>query len=90
MSQPRIWIFHGDHARWASGVFATSEAGLLWAAEHRVTGILAEYSIGGAYDVAVSEGRFTPTRPHHGTPNHVAGFSPGLQHFHLTDGHPNI
>jgi hypothetical protein len=31
-------------------------------------------------------GRFQPTKPHHGTPEHVAGFSPALGHVHLTDG----
>ncbi|WP_422655549.1 DUF7710 domain-containing protein [Lentzea sp.] len=73
IARPTIWIFHGDRARYAAGAFTTREAGLAWAAEHYVSGILTEYPIGGAYDVAVAEGRFTPTRPHHGTPDHVAG-----------------
>ncbi|WP_203701497.1 DUF7710 domain-containing protein [Asanoa iriomotensis] len=83
---PTVWIFHGDRARYASAVFETADAGLAWAAEHRVTGILAEYLYGGAYDAAVSEGRFTPSKPHHGTADHVAAFNPGLEHIHLTDG----
>lgn len=82
-----MWIFHGEKARFASGLFATAEQGIAWAAENRLTGILAEYAVGGAYDTAVREGRFTPSRPHHGTPAHVAAFSPGLQHLHLIDGH---
>ncbi len=82
-----VWVFHGDRARYASAVFETAEAGLAWAAGHRVTGVLAEYPDGGAYDAAVAEGRFTPSQPHHGTAGHVAGFGPGLQHHHLTDGH---
>ncbi|MET7808462.1 DUF7710 domain-containing protein [Micromonospora chersina] len=81
-----VWVFHGEHARNASGVFDTLDAGLAWAARHHVTGILAEYAVGGAYDVAVSEGRFTPSKPHHGTADHVAAFSPGLRHLHLTSG----
>ncbi len=87
-SPPRstVWIFHADHARYASAVFTTLKAGLAWAAEHQVTGILAEYADGGAYDIAVSEGRFTPSKAHHGTPDHIAGFSPGLRHIHLTNG----
>ncbi|TDC86199.1 hypothetical protein E1193_00660 [Micromonospora sp. KC606] len=51
-----IWIFHGDRARHACGVFDTLDAALAWAAEHQVTGNLAENSFGGACDVAVSEG----------------------------------
>ena len=81
-----VWVFHGDRARYASGVFDTLDAGLAWAAEHQLTGILAEYANGGAYDVAVREGRFTPSKTHHGTADHVAAFGPGLRHFHLTDG----
>jgi hypothetical protein len=84
-----VWLFHGVHARHASGVFDTLDDGLAWAAEHQVTGILAEYPHGGAYDTAISEGRFTPSKAHHGTADHVAGFSPGLRHIHLTDGHPD-
>lgn len=84
-----VWLFHGDHARHASGVFDTLEDGLAWAAEYQVTGILAEYPHGGAYDLAVCEGRFTSSKPHHGTADHVAGFSPGLRHIHLTDGRPD-
>jgi hypothetical protein len=81
-----VWIFHGDHGRYTSAVFETLGAGLEWAARHRATGILAEYAFGGAYDTAVDEGRFTPSKPHHGSPEHVAGFSPGLRHVHLTNG----
>ncbi|MEU4424402.1 hypothetical protein AB0F81_27600 [Actinoplanes sp. NPDC024001] len=74
-SLPRetVWVFHGAGARFASGVFTTLAAGLRWAAEHRVTGILAEYPIGGAYDVAVDEGR---SAAQHGS----------LQQVHLVDG----
>ncbi|WP_435209168.1 DUF7710 domain-containing protein [Micromonospora sp. bgisy143] len=84
--RPTVWIFHGDRARYASGVFDSLETGLGWAAEHQVTGVLAEYALGGAYDVAVSEGRFTPSKPHHGTAQHVVAFGPGLRHVHLADG----
>jgi hypothetical protein len=84
-----VWIFHGDRARYASGVFDTLDAGLVWAAQRQVTGTLAEYAHGGAYDVAVDEGRFTPTKAHHGTADHVAAFGPGLRHIHLTGGRPD-
>jgi hypothetical protein len=45
-----------------------------------VTGILAEYPHG-AYDVALSEGRFAPSKAQDGTVDHVAAFScPGLRY----------
>ncbi|GAA3764003.1 DUF7710 domain-containing protein [Micromonospora maritima] len=84
--RPTVWVFHGDRARYASGVFETLDSGLAWAGGHRLTGTLAEYAVGGAYDIAVDEDRFTPSQPHHGTAEHVAAFGPGLRHVHLTDG----
>src|SRR5262245_52410183 len=80
----RVWIFHGDVARLASGVFADKASGLEWAARHNLTGILTEYEIGdGCYDLAARQGRFRNTKPHHGAPEHIAGFSPSLEHIHL-------
>jgi hypothetical protein len=81
-----MWIFHGEKARYASGLFATAREGLAWLAANRVSGVLTEYAVGSTYDVAVRDGRFRPSRPHHGTPEHVAAFSPGLRHFHVIDG----
>jgi hypothetical protein len=89
VDQLYVWVFHGERAQFASGVFEDREAGLRWAARHRLTGILAQYPVGaGCYDVAVMQGRFHPTKPHHGTPSHVAGFSPPV-HVHVRDGHPD-
>jgi hypothetical protein len=86
-----VWVFHGTAAQYASGVFNSEEAGLAWVARHRLTGILSEYPLGeGCFDVAVREGRFQPSKPHHGSPEHIAGFSPGLRHVHLVDGTPDL
>lgn len=84
----RVWVFHGEHARFASGVFTDKATALAWAERHQVTGVLTEYPIGdGCYDLAVAHGSFTPSKPHHGSPEHVAGFSPSqTQHLHLRDG----
>ena len=57
-------------------------------ARHHLTGILTEYPVGdGCYDIAVARGQFEPTKPHHGTPAHVARFSPATtQQLHVRDG----
>lgn len=82
-----VWIFHGDTARHAAGVFESKAQGLEWAQKHGVSGILTEYPVGnGCYDIALERG-FKPKRPHHGTASHVAAFSPGWQHVHITNGH---
>lgn len=85
----RVWIFHGDGASFASAVFSSEAEGRAWAQRHLVSGVLTEYPVGdGCYDVAVREGRFRPSKDHHGSPRHVAGFSPGLRHVHLREGRP--
>lgn len=86
--QRTVWVFHGEKAQFAAGVFESEADGLNWAARHGVSGLLTEYPVGdGCYDIAVAEGHFVPKRPHHGTPEHVAQFSPGwTRHVHIEDG----
>lgn len=86
-AEATVWVFHGDGAPFASGVFGDREAGLEWIARHSLTGTLTEYQVGdGCYDLAVRVGRFRPSKPHHGQPSHVASFSPGGHHVHVADG----
>ncbi|KRB75115.1 hypothetical protein ASE01_17300 [Nocardioides sp. Root190] len=84
-----VWVFHGDGARHASGVFVGKGEALAWIEQHGLTGLLTKYPVGvGAYDDAVALGRFKPSRDHHGTPQHVAAFSPGhTEHVHVANGH---
>lgn len=83
-----VWIFHGEGAPFASGVFRSERDGLRWATKWGVTGILTEYPVGdGCYDIAVRDGHFRPTKPHHGTSDHVGKFSPGwTRHVHIDPG----
>ncbi|MBB2948979.1 hypothetical protein FB565_008765 [Actinoplanes lutulentus] len=86
---PTVWVFHGEKARFASGVFKDRGTALQWVELHRLTGIVTEYPLGvGCYDLAVAEDLFRPSKPHHGTPVHVAGFSPSGHHIHVQDGNP--
>jgi hypothetical protein len=89
-SEHHVWIFNGEANPFPSGVFADAASGLEWVARHGLSGILTEYQVGGGcYDLAVGRGRFRNTKPHHGTSEHVAGFSPGLGHIHVLDGQPD-
>ena len=91
-SDARVWVFHGDQAGFAAGVFASQAQALARAARHKVTGILTEYPVGeGCYDFNMRQGRFRPSKPHHGTAAHVACFSPNLGHVHVhvVDGEPD-
>jgi hypothetical protein len=90
VNPPNVWVFHGEGARFASGVFEDRETALHWIARHQLTGIPTRYRVGaGCYDIALDQGRFHPTKPHHGTPTHVAGFSPAGPHVHVRNGHPD-
>lgn len=40
----------------------------------------------GAYDWAIQNGYFRPTKPHHSTPEFIAHFSGGDIHFHYESG----
>jgi hypothetical protein len=41
-----VWIFHGENADFASGVFHDKDSGLDWVGRHRLTGILTKYQVG--------------------------------------------
>jgi hypothetical protein len=87
---PHVWVFHGEDARLASGVFEDQVTALQWVARHQLTGTLTQYPLGaGCYDAALAQGRFRPTKPRHGTPPHIAGFSPAGPHLHVRNGHPD-
>lgn len=87
-----VWIFHGENASFASAVFQDKAHALEWAGKHHLTGTLTEYPVGdGCYDIAVANGDFTPHKPHHGSPRHIATFSPsGTEHIHLRDGQAGL
>jgi hypothetical protein len=87
MTPRTVWVFHGLHAKFASGVFDNKVDAMRWVERHQLSGVVSEYVVGeGAYDFALAEGRFHPSKPHHGSPEHVARFGPGLAHTHVTAG----
>ena len=90
MDDDTVWVFHGEGARFAAGVFRTADQGLAWALRNGVSGLLTEYPVGdGCYDIAVRDGHFHPSKHHHGTTEHIAGFSPGwTRHVHIENGSP--
>lgn len=83
-----VWVFHGDGAQHASGVFTSKERALAWIEHHGLTGLLTEYPLDvGAFDDALARGLFSPSQQHHGTPKHIAQFSPGrTEHLHVSNG----
>ena len=87
---PVVWVFHGDGARFASAVFESETDAAAWIARHGLSGVLAAYPVNDCcYGIAVRDGHFRPTRPHHGKAEHVSAFSPGwTRHIHFDHGRP--
>ena len=71
---PNVWIFHGDGAPFASGVFANRQDAMAWIARHRLTGILTEYpSVTAAMTSRYMTG--TSRRAAHTTEHHTTSHS---------------
>ena len=83
-----VWIFNGDGAKLASGVFSDRASAEAWIHERGMTGLLTRYPLGtGVFEWAVSEGLFTPKRDHHSSASFVQRFtSAAMEHYHYLDG----
>jgi hypothetical protein len=83
-----VWVFHGENARFAGGVFASLPDAEAWIRRHRLSGLLTEYPVGtGVYDWAVERGTFSPGKPKHREPAFIGAFAGNAQqHFHFENG----
>jgi hypothetical protein len=60
--QDSVWVFHGEGARFASGVFTSKEKAAQWIEDRRLSGVLTAYPLDeGAYDWAIRNGFFIAT-----------------------------
>lgn len=85
-----VWVFHGEGAKFASGIFTSKDLANAWIQKHRLAGILTEYPLDtGVYDWAVEQGAFTPKKEAHDTPSFIQRFTSAAQqheHFFENDG----
>lgn len=83
-----IWIFHGESARMASGVFSTKELADIWIEEHKLSGLLTEYPIDtGVYDWATLNKLFVVKKDSHRTAQFKQRFTSAKQtHYHYENG----
>lgn len=81
-----VWIFHGEGAQFASGVFNSKREALQVIKLNNLKGILTKYPVGKlAYDFSVENGYFTPSKPHHFSPITKQKFSSPLFHIHIME-----
>lgn len=82
-----VWIFHGEGARFASGVFTTKDAAVSWIEKGGFRGMLTRYPLNqGCYDWAVENGLFTPKKPHQFSTPFIQNFTTAAQdHEHFPE-----
>lgn len=88
-----VWVFTSMRAptsttpTFPSGVFSSIETAEAWIKLHRLSGILTLYRVDvGAYDWALANDYFRPSKPHHKTPEFIGRFSGGDVHYHYEEG----
>jgi hypothetical protein len=88
-----VWVFTGERGKQATnatfpgGVFSSQDLAEEWIGSHKLSGVLTLYRLNvGAYDFAVKDGHFKPSKPHHFTPEFIGCFSGGDIHFHYIGG----
>ncbi|MFN3151432.1 hypothetical protein [Bremerella sp.] len=85
---PHIWVFNGEQSAFPSGAFSTRELAERWIGQHKLTGMLTAYPLDqGAYQWAIEQGVFTPTKDYQHEAKFIGRFtSAALEHYHYEDG----
>ncbi len=88
MEEEKIYIFHGESARFCSAAFNNLESAESWILKHALTGMLTAYPINkSAYDWAVEREYFIPKKEHQKSPKFIGGFTSASQeHYHYEKG----
>ena len=85
MKENHVWVFRGRTGHHPGAVFTTEEKGFEWINKHQLEGILTAYPLDiSAYDWAIQNGHFTPTKPEHQEAYFIASFTTAAQdHYHF-------
>ena len=94
MARSEVWVFTGARSSptetnptFPGGVFSAIDLAELWIKEHALSRTLTLYRMDvGAYDWAVANGFFTPSKPHHQTSEFIDRFAGGDVHYHYESG----
>ena len=79
-----VWVFVGSGGRLPSAVFSSQPGAEEWIKANRLEGLLTEYPLDhSAYDWAIAQGHFAPSKPEHSAPRFIGGFTSASQrHVH--------
>ena len=82
-----VWVFNGERSTFPSGVFSSLGMAEDWIKLHALSGTVTLYRVDvGAYEWAVANGQFKPTKPHHETSEFIGRFTGGDVHYHYDAG----
>lgn len=88
-----VWVFTGarskpgSSANFPGGVFSTQERAEAWIGKHGLSGVLTLYRLDvAAYEWAIANGNFKPSKAHQQTPEFIGSFAGGDIHFHYEGG----
>lgn len=84
----KLWVFSGASRHFPGGIFSRRSLAEEWIASHKLTGTLTLYPLDvGAYEWAIGQDWFRPSKPHESEPLFIGGFSAAQQdHRHYQDG----
>jgi hypothetical protein len=81
-----VWVFNGE-GTFPSGVFSSRDNAEAWIKNHQLSGTLTKYPLDvGAYQWGTIEGHFKPKRDDQKTPEFIARFAEGHEHYHYKNG----
>ena len=88
-----VWVFSGarstpsTNASLPGGVFSSIDTAEDWIKHHNLSGTLRLYRVDvRAYDWAVANGHFKPSKPHRQTSEFIGQFAGGVLHYHCESG----
>ncbi|GAA5444883.1 hypothetical protein Misp06_03075 [Microbulbifer sp. NBRC 101763] len=84
----KIYVFHGESARYTSAVFSDLPKAEQWISENELTGMLTLYPLNqSAYDWAIENQYFEPKKEHQSSSKFIASFTSASQeHYHYENG----
>lgn len=86
MNEKFVWVFKGlGRNPHPSAVFSERAHALAWINKHGLEGTLTAYPLNiSAYDWAIENGSFTPSKPEHDSADFIGNFSHASQeHYHF-------
>ena len=82
-----VWVFHGEKARFSSGVFSELEIAKHWIETNKLSGILTKYPVNkSCYEWAIDQKVYEPKESDRMAKKMESFTSHGQEHYHFSNG----